>query len=371
MDGVQVEYEYAAPVEQLWRALTERARIAGWWGENDFLPRIGHRFTVSSIGLAALPGPVECTIAELDPLRRLVMGWRVGTTRATVSLLAEATESGSRLVVTRHGSLGPATPVDLDQALHDLFNERLRSVLDRVPVGVGAASGSMSPPPALPASAGPASAANFLGIPARPSRIWPAIATAVVVAIIVVLYLLGSGGSGNGGGGTGKALGPSDRPAVVPGSAAAGPGDVGSSAGGSGHSGQPNQPAGQVSTTTVAGGLPASNAPPLPAHMTATFQVVAQRLTSFDVAVTVANSGAASGQWTSVAAALTGLDLKINVLGSTVNYVLRRGTNCFLPTGSIATVAPNASVTFTFTVGVLSGLLGTIDSVALDSPSCA
>jgi uncharacterized protein YndB with AHSA1/START domain len=385
MDGVQVEFEFAAPLELLWRALTERAKIAGWWGENDFIPQVGHRFTVSAIGLAALPGPVECTITELDPERRLVMGWRVGTTRATVSMLAEATESGSRLVVTRHGAIGPVTPVDLDQALHNLFDVRLRAVLSRVPVGVGAPSGSIALPdgtpgsPVAPGRSGPGPRRPRLGRPGarpvgppRPGRIWPVISIVIVVAIIAVAVLLGSLGFGGGGSGTGSALGPIEAPGGLPGSGAAAPADAASGAPGSGtgggQPGQTNQPAGTVPTTAAG---PVQNPPPLTAHMTASFRVVAQRLTSFDVTVTVANSGGASGQWTSVAAALTGLNLQINVLSSAVSYVLRHDTNCFLPAGSSATVAPGASVTFTFTVSALANLLGTISSVALDSPSCA
>src|SRR5262245_10711740 len=100
IDGIQVEYEYPATPELLWRALTEQAKIAGWWGENDFVPEVGHRFTVSAIGLAALPGPIDCNVIELDPTRRLMMGWRVGTTRATISLLIEAAGAGSRVVLT-------------------------------------------------------------------------------------------------------------------------------------------------------------------------------------------------------------------------------------------------------------------------------
>ena len=265
MDGIQVEYFYPALPDVLWRALTERAKIAGWWGDNDFVPETGHRFTVSAIGLAALAGPIQCTVLELEPGRRLAMSWQVGTTRATIALLVEAAGSGSALVVTRRGSVGPAAPADVEQALHHLFSERLWEVVSRAPAEVGASSGapplsslslwgrpSLSAGPPRPAQPPPPARpprAPRLRRPqvARPAKVWPAVAIAVVVAVAAFVYLLGA--LGTGADGSGGALGPFNGG----GPGATGPGGnsdpafpvagpVPAQAGQPNQSGQPSQP---------------------------------------------------------------------------------------------------------------------------------
>ena len=39
-----VERLMAHPPEKIWRALTESALVADWLMQNDFEPRVGHRF---------------------------------------------------------------------------------------------------------------------------------------------------------------------------------------------------------------------------------------------------------------------------------------------------------------------------------------
>ena len=34
------------PREQVWRALADRTALAEWMFPNDFVPRVGHRFTI-------------------------------------------------------------------------------------------------------------------------------------------------------------------------------------------------------------------------------------------------------------------------------------------------------------------------------------
>jgi uncharacterized protein YndB with AHSA1/START domain len=393
MDGVQVEYSYPATPDVLWRALTERAKIAGWWGENDFVPETGHNFTVSAIGLAALAGPIQCTVLELEPERRLVMSWRVGTTRATVSLLIEASSAGSVLVVTRRGSVGPATPADVEQAVATLFDERLRAVVTRTPAEVGAgASGSHSlwgngPAPLKPLEGPVEPPAYGLGTPRgrapvpsnrKPSRVWPAIAVVVVVAILAIAFLLGAFGRGPDGSGSGtlgrgpNATGPGGDPAAgpVPGGGQPGQPNQPGQAGQPNQSGQPGQPAGGGPGPT--GGQTTANPPPGgTAHLSVTFVQTNVTITSYEVVVTVTNTGNASGQWAVVGAGLTGVNLTISVLGATVTDVVRGGTHCFSPTGSLGTVPAGQAATFRFTVSaLLQSLLGTITGVALDSPPC-
>jgi uncharacterized protein YndB with AHSA1/START domain len=391
MDGIQVEYGYAAPPELLWRALTERAKIAGWWGENDFVPELGHRFTVSAIGLAALAGPIQCTIIELDPQRRLMMGWQVGTTRATISLLLEADGAGSRLVVTRHGSVGPATPVDVEQALHHLFDVRLRSVL--APVGVGALAGSGSMPALGSAFGRPKGSRSWRDRPPRasrgtppgeprrrpstPARVWPAVAIAVVVALVAVGVLLGTMGDGPDGSGSGTGLAPFDRP---PGDAvpAVGPNaaDPGGAVGDQGQTGQPGgnaQPNGPGAPTnpgpSTATTAQTAQGPPLAAHMSVGFQRTNLTLTAYRVTVTVTNSGNASGHWGVATVGLSGLSLRVTLPSpTTVSLTIRQGAYCFAP--SSGTVPAGSSVAFSFNVDLLSGLTSNVTSVALDAAPC-
>jgi uncharacterized protein YndB with AHSA1/START domain len=42
---IQREILIPQPREQVWRALTESTMLAEWMFPNDFVPRVGHRFT--------------------------------------------------------------------------------------------------------------------------------------------------------------------------------------------------------------------------------------------------------------------------------------------------------------------------------------
>jgi hypothetical protein len=102
-----------------------------------------------------------------------------------------------------------------------------------------------------------------------------------------------------------------------------------------------------------------------------TFVTVNVTLTSYEVVVTVTNSGNAGGVWRVVGATLTGVNVTVTVLGSTVTHFVRQSIHCFAPTGGPGTVPAGQSATFRFTVSALASLLGTITGVTLDSPPCA
>jgi hypothetical protein len=89
---------------------------------------------------------------------------------------------------------------------------------------------------------------------------------------------------------------------------------------------------------------------------------------SATVKVTVTNTGGQTGHWKAVNAAITGTNLNVNVLGSSVTLVLRPGAHCFYANAAsgIDTVPAGGSVSFSFT----EGLLATVNSVALDTSPC-
>ncbi len=43
---LELEEVFDQPVETVWRAITDPVRLARWLLENDFEPRVGHRFTL-------------------------------------------------------------------------------------------------------------------------------------------------------------------------------------------------------------------------------------------------------------------------------------------------------------------------------------
>jgi len=100
------------PREQVWRALTESATLAEWMFPNDFVPRVGHRFTfqvppnpkVNFDGLV-----VSCEVLECEPPRgnvggRLAFSWSAGGLEGTrVSFRLEPDGEGTRVLFEHSG----------------------------------------------------------------------------------------------------------------------------------------------------------------------------------------------------------------------------------------------------------------------------
>jgi uncharacterized protein YndB with AHSA1/START domain len=101
---LRFEEVYEKPVDSVWRAITDRRLLARWLMENDFEPRVGHKFKLRDPPTATWRGWVDCEVLELDPPRRMVWSWNGGAKgEETSRLLFElsAVGSGTRLVL-RH-----------------------------------------------------------------------------------------------------------------------------------------------------------------------------------------------------------------------------------------------------------------------------
>src|SRR4051812_23270247 len=104
-DAIVFEVVYPHPIERVWRSLTEPAEIAQWLMENDFVPRVGHRFTLREVPPPReWRGYVECEVVEVDPPRRLVYTWDGGQIPPTlVTYDLDSTPGGTRLRLEHTG----------------------------------------------------------------------------------------------------------------------------------------------------------------------------------------------------------------------------------------------------------------------------
>lgn len=96
---VKSEIFYPYPPQQVWQVLTDRQALAAWLMENDFEPRIGHKFQFRTNSLPGLDGIIYCQVLELDEPKRLAYTWcdSLIDERAIVTWTLEAVEGGTQL----------------------------------------------------------------------------------------------------------------------------------------------------------------------------------------------------------------------------------------------------------------------------------
>ncbi|MDP9001803.1 MAG: SRPBCC domain-containing protein [Myxococcota bacterium] len=108
---IRFEEVFERPIDLVWRAVTDRRRLARWLMDNDFEARVGHKFTLRDPPTATWRGWVDCEVLELDPPRRMVWSWSGGVdgeamTHVVFELRPEG--SGTRLVLRHEGETLPA-----------------------------------------------------------------------------------------------------------------------------------------------------------------------------------------------------------------------------------------------------------------------
>src|SRR5688572_26235718 len=94
--------------EQVCRALTDSASLAEWMFPNDFLPRVGHRFTFQvppspKAGFAGLV--VHCEVLDCEPPSRLAFSWSAGgpVVDTRVSFRLDPDGDGTRVLFEHSG----------------------------------------------------------------------------------------------------------------------------------------------------------------------------------------------------------------------------------------------------------------------------
>ena len=77
------ERQMKHPPEKVWRALTQSHLIAEWLMENDFVPKVGYRFTFRATPLPGWSGIANCEVLAVDPPHLLSYRWGDGTESAS------------------------------------------------------------------------------------------------------------------------------------------------------------------------------------------------------------------------------------------------------------------------------------------------
>jgi uncharacterized protein YndB with AHSA1/START domain len=104
--AVVTERELAHPPEKVWRALTQPHLIEAWLMKNDFVPAMGHRFTLTGDW-----GSVDCEVTELEPNRALAYTWTAMGMATLLQFSLTPTPGGTRLRVEQSG-FPTAPPTD-------------------------------------------------------------------------------------------------------------------------------------------------------------------------------------------------------------------------------------------------------------------
>lgn len=104
---VKTEVFYPHPPQHVWQVLTDREALAAWLMENDFEPRIGHKFRFQAHSLPGLEEIIYCEVLELNEPKRLTYTWQDSLTcqPSIVTWTLTPVDGGTRLQL-EHRSLG-------------------------------------------------------------------------------------------------------------------------------------------------------------------------------------------------------------------------------------------------------------------------
>jgi uncharacterized protein YndB with AHSA1/START domain len=124
------EIVYPNRPEDVWRALTSSDALAGWLMENDFAPRIGHKFHFRSKSRFGFNRVIPCEVLEVDEPRVLSYSW--GVKGSVVTFRLEPSVDGTRLRL-EHKGLGGVRGIALAWVLshgwRHKIDQRLPAVL--------------------------------------------------------------------------------------------------------------------------------------------------------------------------------------------------------------------------------------------------
>lgn len=105
LQTVKTEVFYPHPPQYVWQVLTDRKALAAWLMENDFEPRVGHKFRFQTHSLPGLEEIIDCEVLELNEPKRLAYTWQdsLMCQPSIVTWTLTPVEGGTRLQLEHRG----------------------------------------------------------------------------------------------------------------------------------------------------------------------------------------------------------------------------------------------------------------------------
>ena len=107
---LNLDVVYPHQPQRVWEVLTDSRALAAWLMENNFEPRLGHRFQFKHTTLPGTDVTIECEVIELDEPRLISYTWKdsLMCQPSIVTWVLEPVEDGTRLRL-QHRVLGTGT----------------------------------------------------------------------------------------------------------------------------------------------------------------------------------------------------------------------------------------------------------------------
>jgi uncharacterized protein YndB with AHSA1/START domain len=106
--SVVIERVMKHPPEKIWRALTQPHLIQEWLMKNDFVPTVGHRFTLRSDPVPQWDGKIACEVMTVEPNKTLAYSWGALGLGSVVTFTLTKVEGGTKLRMEQSGFQLPA-----------------------------------------------------------------------------------------------------------------------------------------------------------------------------------------------------------------------------------------------------------------------
>ncbi|MGH7999291.1 MAG: SRPBCC family protein [Brasilonema sp.] len=130
------EVFYPHPPQRVWQVLTNRRALAAWLMENDFEPRVGHKFRFHDSTLPGLDESIDCEVIELDEPKRLSYTWqdKFMPKPSIVTWVLEPQEGGTQLRLEHKILETTVTELpksSLDEFMHEQTTKRTSALYEQ------------------------------------------------------------------------------------------------------------------------------------------------------------------------------------------------------------------------------------------------